>query len=336
MHRGCCDALEGVYIGGGTPTVLEKSNICIIMEQVQKIYGLADRAEITIEANPGTLTKKYVKEMLKTGINRISIGVQSLIDAELSLLGRSHNSAGALAAINSARDGGFSNISLDLIYGIPGQRIASWKQTLETIVSYNPEHLSVYELTPEKNTWLYAELQCGRLSLPDEDTVSEMYYSALELLEDQGYTHYEISNFARPGYECRHNLNYWNRGQYLGVGAGAHSFIKGCRRANYCDAEAYVQKIIADELPVAEELLLSEQDQLEEALFLGLRKMEGIDTVQFPKWAIEQMGGTLHELVSEGLVEPAGNNIRLTRKGLLVCNAVNVRLMLSIEQRHPV
>ncbi|HMK57273.1 MAG TPA: radical SAM family heme chaperone HemW [Dissulfurispiraceae bacterium] len=336
MREGHATALEGIYIGGGTPSVLKEAHTDMLMAQVKTVFGIAKCAEITSEANPGTLTERGVAGILKAGINRISLGVQSLDNNDLSLLGRTHNSAEALTAISVARSGGFDNLSIDLIYGIPGQHINSWKRTLEDAVSLSPEHVSAYELTPEKNTPLYAELKAGRLCLPDEDAVAEMYYSAIDLLEDNRYRHYEISNFARPGYECRHNLNYWNRGQYLGVGAGAHSFLAGCRKANVGDVGQYIATILEGGIPVIEEKLLTGQDELEEFLFLGLRKREGIDIDRLPQWAAEKVREALDELVIEGLLEYTSNRIRLTRRGLIICNAVIVRLMLCIEQHRPV
>jgi len=324
--------LEAIYIGGGTPSLLKGKDIAKIMGKLKREWRLSSKVEITSEVNPGTLSDKGIKAMLDSGINRISIGVQSLDDNELRLLGRMHDAADAVRALRDAQRGGFRNISVDLIYGIPGQGNKSWKTTLDEIARLRPEHLSTYELTPEKNTLLHEQLEKGNLYLPDEDTVAEMYYSAIDTLEACGYGHYEISNFALPGYECRHNLNYWDRGEYIGIGAGAHSFRNGMRFANVGDVESYINAINEDRLPVTEDMVLTAEDTVKELLFLGLRKKEGIELGEMPAEAVEKMKETLGNLVLQGLIESSDNLIKLTRKGLLLCNEVIVRLMLCIER----
>jgi oxygen-independent coproporphyrinogen-3 oxidase len=323
---------EAIYIGGGTPSLLKRRHFAKIMGKLNGELRISAKMEITSEANPGTLSDGGIKAMLDSGINRISIGVQSLDDDELRLLGRMHDAAEAAEAVHDARRGGFKNLSVDLIYGIPGQGSESWKRTLDEIVRHRPEHLSTYELTPEKNTLLHQHLEKGTLCMPDEDTVAEMYYSAIDILEACGYAHYEISNFALPGYECRHNLNYWNRGEYIGLGAGAHSFRNGVRSANVGDVESYINEINEDRLPVTEAMVLTAEDTVKELLFLGLRKKKGIELSEMPAHVAEKMKETLGNLARQGLIESSENFIALTRKGLLLCNEVIVRLMLCIER----
>jgi len=335
MRRDQINVLEAVYIGGGTPSLLKGKDTAKIMGKLKRQWRRGRKVEITSEVNPGTLSDRAIKAMLDSGINRISIGVQSLDDKQLRLLGRMHDAADALRAFHDAQRGGFKNISVDLIYGIPGQDNKSWRTTLEEVARLRPEHLSTYELTPEKNTLLHEQLKKDCLHLPDEDTVAEMYYSAIDTLKAWGYEHYEISNFALPGYECRHNLNYWNRGEYLGIGAGAHSFCNGMRFANVSDVESYINEINKDRLPVSEEMVLTAEDTVKELLFLGLRKNEGIELGEMPAEALEKMKETLENLVLQGLIESSENLIKLTRKGLLLCNEVIVRLMLCIERRRP-
>ncbi len=332
MRREHTGELDGIYIGGGTPSILKEKDIATIMDKVRSTCSISAETEITSEANPGTLTESGIKGILNAGINRISIGVQSLGDKELSLLGRMHDAADAIAAFNIARKGGFGNISLDLIYGIPGQDLISWKSTLEKVVSLHPEHISSYELTPEKNTVLYEQLEKGRFHLPDEDEVVEMYYTAIDMLTEGGYEQYEISNFSLPGLQCRHNLNYWDRGEYLGIGAGAHSFLTGRRIANVCDVRQYIHDVELGALPIAEETLLTGRDEIEETLFLGLRKTEGFDIKLIPADTTEQLKEALEDLSHQGLLNLSDGHIKLTRKGLIVCNAVIVRLMLCIER----
>jgi oxygen-independent coproporphyrinogen-3 oxidase len=326
---------EAIYIGGGTPSLLEEKHIAKIMGMLNSKWHTNKEMEITAEANPGTLSDKGIKAMLDWGINRISIGVQSLNDDELRLLGRMHDANGAVRALHDVRRWGFTNISVDLMYGIPGQDNKNWKRTLDEIVRLHPEHLSTYELTPEKNTLLYEHLERGTLCMPDEDVVAEMYYSAIDRLEANGYAHYEISNFALPGYECRHNLNYWNRGKYIGLGAGAHSFCDGIRSANADEVEGYINAIDEDRLPVTEEMVLTADDTVKELLFLGLRKREGITIRELPAEAAEKMKETLETLARQGLIESSENLVKLTRRGFLLCNEVIVRLMLCIERSRP-
>ncbi|HTZ17235.1 MAG TPA: radical SAM family heme chaperone HemW [Dissulfurispiraceae bacterium] len=327
--------LETIYIGGGTPSILKVEHIAMIMDLLQGTGLISAGAEITSEANPGTLNEGRIKGMLAAGINRISIGVQSLRDSELAVLGRMHDAAGAENAFRIAREGGFGNISADLIYGIPGQDLMSWKDTLERTVLLRPEHISTYELTPEKNTVLFEKLEKGHLKLPDEEIVTDMYNSTIAMLEDNGYVHYEISNFALPGRECRHNLNYWNRGEYLGIGAGAHSFEGGRRTADVSDVDRYIAEINENRLPIAEELTLTIEDELDELLFLGLRKTEGFDLGLVSSETAARLKKAPDDRVLRGLVELSGNHIRLTKKGLLFCNEVIVRIMLDIERHRP-
>ena len=332
MRKEYIGELRGIYIGGGTPSILKEEDIATIMDKIRSTCRISAEAEITSEANPGTLTESGIKGLLNAGINRISIGVQSLSDKELSLLGRMHNAAEAIAAFTTARAGGFRNISLDLIYGIPGQDLITWKKTLKKVVSLHPEHISTYELTPEKNTVLYEQLEEGRLNLPDEDEVAQMYYEAIDMLTEAGYEHYEISNFALPGLQCRHNLNYWDRGEYLGIGAGAHSFLDGRRISNVCDVRQYIHDVELGALTIEEETLITGREELEETLFLGLRKTDGFDIALIPADIAEHLKVALDDLSHQGLLDLSGGHIKLTRKGLIICNSVIVRLMLCIER----
>lgn len=336
--------LRTVYIGGGTPTILAEKEISKILDAVGSHYSVRPDAEITIEANPKTITSKKAETLLKAGINRISIGVQSFIDGKLSILGRSHNAADAVSAAGEVRHAGFKNISLDLIYGIPAfkfqisdfkSRIRNWEYSLQKALELKPEHISAYELTPEKNTPLYEDISKGRLIMPDEDVIAEMYYGAIDMLTQHGYNHYEISNFAKPGYECAHNLNYWNRGEYLGIGAGAHSFFKGKRSSNIKDAAGYIEILKKGKMPTAEEIEITGDDALRETIFLGLRKTEGLDISMMPDEKSRLIKKAVDELASHGLVELEDNTLSLTRKGFLLSNEVIVKVLLYIEESRP-
>jgi len=332
LRKDHIDALEAVYIGGGTPSILEEKHFRQIMSEIRNCCSLAVDAEITSESNPGTLTDAGISAMLESGINRLSIGIQSLDDKELEILGRMHNTEEAVGAFKAARRGGFTNLSIDLIYGLPGQALGRWEETLRKAIALHSEHISAYELTPEKLTPLFDQLETGDLQLPDEDIIADMYYSAIDTLGQGGYEHYEISNFALPGSRCRHNLNYWDRGEYLGIGAGAHSFIEGSRISNVADIDKYISDVNRNVIPVADDIKLNETDELKEILFLGLRKTEGIDLNQIQEDKMELMKEALREMSRQGLVELSDSRLKLTRKGLLLCNEVIVRLLLRIER----
>ncbi|TAN44876.1 MAG: radical SAM family heme chaperone HemW [Nitrospirae bacterium] len=319
--------LKTVYIGGGTPSLLPEGAIKRLSDHISGFFDFAPDAEITIEANPGAIDDKILQNLLNSGVNRISLGIQSLVDAELSALGRVHNSEDAVSAVISARRAGFRNISLDLIYGIPGQSLDAWRRTLLKAIDLSPEHISAYELTPEKNTPLYEDIQDGTVGMPDESLAADMFMLADEVLEARGFRHYEISNYARPGRECRHNLNYWDRGEYLGIGAAAHSFIDGVRYDNMPDVEGYITALAKDGLPTGGSLKLGEEDIMKEIIFLGLRKVEGIDlnVLKAPSMAV-----AADELILNGLLERRGSNIGLTRRGMLLSNEVILKLFEAL------
>ncbi len=317
--------LKTVYIGGGTPSLMSEQFFEILFSCLTANFRFAPQAEITVEANPGTLSKAKLGILVSMGINRISFGIQSFQDNELKALGRIHTSREAVTALEMAKKAGLTNISLDLMYGIPGQTSATWRDTLKNAVKLAPSHISAYELTPEKGTPLFCLLEEKRIELPDEERVLEMYDDAIDYLAANDYGHYEISNFARPGFTCRHNMNYWNRGEYIAAGAGAHSFIAGVRTRNTGNIPVYIDRLRTGTLPVEESLTISATEALREQLFLGLRKTDGI-----PLAGLEPTGINITEaaaeLIEEGYLEIAGENLRLTRKGLVLSNTVIVTL----------
>lgn len=335
LRKESANSLKTVYIGGGTPTILSENGIQNILNAVKENCFINPDAEITIEANPGTISAHKAEKLLKAGINRISIGIQSLVDEELVALGRSHTATDAINALKDARQTGCRNISADLIYGIPGQSLAAWELTILKIIELAPEHISTYELTPEENTPLHEYIKSGRIMLPDEDVISEMYYKGIDILKTHGYIHYEISNFAKPGYECIHNLNCWNRGEYLGIGAGAHSFSNGKRTANLKDVFSYIKNVNKGKLPIAEEIEITKDEAAKELIFLGLRKTDGIDTSLIPVEKRELIKKAAEELHDHGLVEIKNNHLRLTRKGLILSNEVIVKVLLHIDTNRP-
>ncbi len=327
LKRDIAGHLRTVYLGGGTPTVLSAKQVAAILSGAREIFSIVPEAEITIEANPGTISERQLSVLREAGINRISIGMQSLSGRELCTLGRRHTAEDALAAVKAARNAGFDNISLDLIYGIPGQNMDVWQNTVSRALELLPEHVSAYELTPEENTLLHVRLTQGVYSLPDELLVIEMYYAALEMMKANGYLHYEISNFAKPGYQCVHNLNYWDRGEYLGIGAGAHSFFQGKRTGNIPDIDRYIKAINSAVIPVDEEMIITDEDAFGEMIFLGLRKTEGLDLRFLSASGRILKNKALEELIRQGLIEIKDHYLRLTARGLVLSTEVMVQIL---------
>lgn len=332
LRRNEAGTLQTVYIGGGTPTTVPTPALVRLLKRVKDSFEMARNAEITIEANPGTIGKETLGKLYDAGINRFSIGVQSFDNNELRLLGRIHTFEEALKAIAAVRRAGIANVSIDLIYGIPGQSPDEWLRTIEAAVELSPEHISTYELTPEKNTPLYKLISQGRIEKPDEESIILMYYSTVDKLKAAGYSHYEISNFAKPGFECRHNLNYWNRGEYVGIGSGAHGFIGNKRIKNISDVNKYLRTLKEGRLPVEEGSEISREDAMKEAVFLGLRKMEGLNIKKLTEDLRTDIEEASKELIAEGLLESEGGYIRLTRKGIVISNTVIARMFEALEK----
>jgi oxygen-independent coproporphyrinogen-3 oxidase len=323
LRKSQADELKTIYFGGGTPSLMSGEFFTDLFSCLRVNFRLSPEAEITVEANPGTLSAAKLDLLRSLGVNRISLGMQSLRDAELTALGRIHAARQAIASLEMARKAGFENISLDLMYGIPGQTIDTWKETLGKVVQLGPTHISAYELTPEKGTPLCSLLGQGRIELPDEEQVLAMYGHAIDYLSAHKYAQYEISNFALPGYRCLHNINYWNRGEYLAAGAGAHSFIAGVRSRNTGNIPTYVERLKADMLPQEDSSLIPDDEAMRESLFLGLRKAEGIP---LENSSDESTLSAASELIEMGYLELADAHLRFTRRGMVLSNTVIVTL----------
>ncbi|MDP2168234.1 MAG: radical SAM family heme chaperone HemW [Thermodesulfovibrionales bacterium] len=321
--------LRTIYIGGGTPTLLSNESLKEIFKTIRECFGFSAGAEITIEANPGTLDGSKMEAIVLAGVNRLSLGVQSLDDAELAALGRIHTGDDASRAAALVKESGIENLSLDLIYGIPGQRLKGWRNTLKRALGLKPRHISAYELTPEPGTPLYESLRTGSLRLPGEDEVSDMFYLAVDELESAGLLHYEISNYAYPGYECRHNLNYWRRGEYIGAGAGAHSFIGERRIKNTEDVFNYIELLSSGSLPFDELEEVRKEEAVKEFIFLGLRTGEGIDT-RLLKGNASGLINASRALIEGGFMELRGDCLRLTKRGTALYSSVIVELFRAI------
>jgi putative oxygen-independent coproporphyrinogen III oxidase len=332
LPAGIADAVvDTIYIGGGTPSLLDPAQLGRIVDAVRENFA-ADLGEITLEADPETVTEEKAAAWVAAGINRVSFGVQSFCDEELRAAGRMHRRADVCRAAAILRAAGIANISFDLIAGLPKQTRGSWKESLNALVELAPEHVSVYLLEVDEGSRLGAELLRGgkRYSagdVPGEDDMAEFYETACSVLQAAGYQHYEISNWAKPGFASRHNLKYWRREAYLGFGAGAHSFSGTERWANAHDAGSYVNAVAAGRLPVEQLEKLTPESALEEELFLGLRQLEGIDVARIEREYGVQLDSRFARLTSAGLIEREGSLVRLAPGRVSVSNEVFVELM---------
>lgn len=321
-----------IYIGGGTPSLLPLPLLAHVLEALHEAFRIPSGIEITMEANPSGLSVAYLEGVRQLGVNRISFGVQSAHLEELRLLRRDHTFEEARAHIAMARAAGFTNLNVDLIYGLPGQSLRRWQETLEAVLALRPEHLSAYALIVEERTTLYRWIREERIPAPDPDLAAEMYEWAQDRLTEAGYRHYEISNWARPGYESQHNTVYWRAEPYIGFGAGAHSFINGRRWVNALHPKDYIRRIERGESPLAEEEILDTRTQMAEMIILGLRLVEeGIEDARFRarfgQGIREVYGSIVKELEELGLVQWDGARLRLTRRGLLLGNEVFWRFL---------
>jgi oxygen-independent coproporphyrinogen-3 oxidase len=324
--------VDTVYIGGGTPSLLAPGTLDAMIGAIRESFACAFR-EVTLEADPETVTAEKAVAWAESGINRISFGVQSFIDAELAAAGRLHRRADIYRAVPLLRAAGIANISFDLIAGLPHQTSASWAQSLAELSSLAPEHASVYVLEIDEGSRLGREVLSGgtrysATALPSEDHMADLYEAAAKALDAGGYHHYEISNWAKPGFESAHNLKYWRREPYLGFGAGAHSFSGAQRWANAHDAAAYVDAIVHTQgLPVEQLEAVTPGQALDEELFLGLRQLDGVDLTKIERLYGVDLRGKIALLETAGLVEREGDVVRLAPGKLSVSNEAFVELL---------
>ena len=356
--------VSSIFFGGGTPTILEGYQLAAILETVKEHFNITTDAEITVECNPGTLTAGKAEKLVQAGFNRLSMGLQSADDRELQLLGRIHNFAQFLESYDLARKAGFRNINVDLMSALPGQTLKSWQDTLQKVTALRPEHISAYSLIIEEGTPFYerfAEDERIREEgghprlLPEEDVERQMYELTETFLHTKGYGRYEISNYAKPGYECRHNCGYWTRKDYLGLGLGASSLVEHQRFQNTSDLKTYLEQEylpqcegqherIAETIQLQEETgltqtghhihieTLDKKSEMEEFMFLGLRLMAGISRQQFEKKFQVTLnsvyGEVLRKLKGEQLIEEVAGYVRLTEHGIDVSNYVLAEFLL--------
>ncbi len=327
-----------IFFGGGTPTLLTGDQIHAIMDTVRACFDVESDAEISMEGNPGTLTMENLRAYRAAGVNRLSLGVQSMDDALLKSIGRIHTAQEATQAVRMAREAGFDNLNLDLMFGLPGQSAAQWADTLDRAIALNPEHLSCYSLILEEGTQLHADVLAGRAApLPDEDAMAEMDTLTLDRTRAAGYVQYEVSNFAKAGKACRHNVVYWDCLPYLGVGLGAHSDMDARRFYNPEDWEAYLRLAESGDAARESEGQNMREDRMFERMMMGLRMTRGVDAARFerdfglspqqvwPKTIADMTGGELMDCNKE--------SIHLTARGMQVMNGVLVRLMEEQEDQ---
>lgn len=352
--------ISTVFLGGGTPSILEGRQTVELMEAIRRNFTLSPEAEITIECNPGTLTWQKLSDYRDSGINRLSIGLQSAIDSELKLLGRIHTFEQFLESFELARKAGFQNINADLIFGIPGQTKEDWIYTLQKVLSLQPEHISAYSLIVEEGTPFYERYGADELRreqgqspqyLPEEETERELYQMTGQILGEKGYGRYEISNYARPGRECRHNIGYWQGAPYLGLGLGSSSLMEHTRFSNLRSLKSYLQgnfqnleQILGENTKDSaprmqngaddrgEIFCLNREQQMEEFMFLGLRMTEGVSEEvfqrRFHRSITEIYGEALKKLERQGLLGREGKRIFLTEEGIALSNYVFCEFLL--------
>lgn len=321
--------IVSVFIGGGTPSALKAEAIASIMRTLQEQFFFCEDAEVTIEANPGTVDLEKLTIYRNVGINRLSLGLQSTDAEELKLLGRIHSYEEFLKSYEWAREAGFSNINIDLMFAIPGQTGEAWRQHLYQVAELNPEHISAYSLIIEEGT-PFAE---QNLDLPDEDIEYQMYEDTAEILERYGYRQYEISNYAKQGYMCRHNAGYWQRREYLGFGLGASSLYRGMRFSNTRRMQEYLKESRNPDQIRKDVTVLSRNERIEEFMFLGLRMTEGISEKKFEEnfdvRLMDVYGDILQKYEETGFMEHIETKWRLTRKGIHVSNHILADFLLD-------
>jgi len=333
--------VETLFFGGGTPSLTPLEDMRQIIEGLRSAFAFRSDAEISLEANPGSLSVEYLRGLRDLGFNRLSIGVQSFDDDELVALDRIHTGADAIEAYRAARSAGFDNVNLDFIYGLPDQPLEKWQHTLEKALALRPEHLSLYALTIEEGTPLARDIARGRVAPPDPDVQADHYEWTMDRMAQAGYDHYEISNWSLPGRRCRHNLVYWQNREYLGLGAGAHSFLNGARFSTALLPNRYVELVdeSSDAMAngrgemkhVISAETITDDLSVADTLILGLRLNDGINlhafTTKYGRTVDDMYGALLDEFEGYGILERTDTHLRLTRRGRLLSNELFQRLL---------
>ena len=324
--------LRTLYIGGGTPTSITAEQLEYLLTNLTKHLDLSVLEEFTIEANPGDLTEDKIEALKHSAVNRVSLGVQTFNDKHLKQIGRSHNEAQIYSTISNLKEAGFHNISIDLIYALPGQTMEDVKENVAKAIALDIPHLSLYSLILEHHTVFMNKMRRGKLQLPKEELEAEMFEYIISELEANGFEHYEISNFTKPGFESRHNLMYWDNAEYFGVGAGASGYLNGVRYRNRGPIQHYLKAVAQGNARLSEEKL-TKDEMMEEELFLGLRKKTGVSIARFEeKFGLsfeERYGQIVRELCQQGLLVLDDKVVRMTKKGLFLGDTVAERFILE-------
>ena len=324
--------LRTLYIGGGTPTALSASQLAFLLEKLTDKLDLSYLEELTIEANPGDLDQEKIAVLKDSPVNRVSLGVQTFNDRMLKQIGRSHSEKDIYENIANLKKAGFDKISIDLIYALPKQTMEDVKTNVAKAIALDIPHMSLYSLILENHTVFMNRMRRGKLPLPKEDLEAEMFEYIIAELEKAGFEHYEISNFSKPGFESRHNLMYWDNAEYYGIGAGASGYVDGVRYKNHGPIRHYLQAVEAGNARVQEEVLTL-KEQMEEEMFLGLRKKSGVSKKRFEeKFGIsfeDQYGAVVSELTEQGLLVPDRDIVRMTKKGLFLGDTVAEKFILE-------
>ncbi len=325
--------IETIFLGGGTPTALSAEQITRLLSLIAKHISLSNVKEFTSEANPDELTREKLSALLNGGVNRLSMGVQSFDQELLKKIGRTHSNEHVYETIALAKEVGFTNISIDLMYGLPGQTMEQWEDTLNKAIALNLPHYSAYSLIVEPKTIFYIQYAKGKLALPSEDLEAEMYDVLMTTMEKHGKSQYEISNFAAGGYESVHNKIYWDNDEYAGFGAGAHGYLQGIRYSNHGPIKKYIETVQSGIRPLVQTHAVTVEERLEEQMFLGLRKVEGVPhrifENKFNQSVHELYAKQIDKLTNEGLLQHDKIGVRLTRKGRFVGNEVFQQFLLE-------
>ncbi len=325
-------SINTIFIGGGTPSAIDVKEIATIIESIHKYLKVAPKIEFTIETNPGTLSAEKIKKYKEFGINRISMGVQSFNDKILKFIGRIHSQKEVLESYYLAQNNGFDNINIDLMYGLPHQSLNDWQDTLKKAIKLEPQHISAYSLKLEENTKFYEMYKNKEFKMPEDEVDRKMHHICIEFLDQHGLKQYEISNFAKKGYECKHNLIYWNNEEYLGLGVSAHSYFNNVRLANTNSIKEYIDLIDRGKSPISYKEDIGRKDEIFETIFLGLRLKKGINIDEFQKRFNESIFNiykeVLQDLSNKKLIEINNKHIKLTPYGIDISNQVFAEFFL--------
>ena len=323
--------IDSIFVGGGTPSILNEEEIKILFDNINLNFKIKEDAEITMECNPGTLTLNKLKTMKKCGVNRLSIGLQAVQNHHLKYIGRIHTFEEFEKNYHEAKKVGFDNINIDLMYALPNQTKEDWMESLEKVVNLNPTHISAYSLILEENTELFDMYERKEFKLLDEDTDIEMYEYTINYLKSHGYNQYEISNYAKKGFECKHNILYWKCENYVGIGTSASGFLDEIRYNNLCEIDKYEELILNGKKPIEWEEKLSIKDKIEESIFLGLRMNEGIKFKDFKNKYdfnfLEEYKNEIEKLTKLQLIDINETGMKLTQKGKEISNSVFVEFI---------